>query len=69
MPEPASPCVRNCCLDDHDVCLGCLRSLDEIKAWLSFSEQEKRQVLANCQQRRAALASRRMQAKKLTQGK
>ena len=21
--RPASPCVRNCCLDDRDICLGC----------------------------------------------
>ena len=28
-----SPCVRNCCLDDDDVCFGCARSLDEIKEW------------------------------------
>jgi len=30
---PASPCVRNCCLDGDDVCLGCGRTIDEILAW------------------------------------
>ena len=30
-PDPlASPCVRNCCLDEDNVCMGCGRSLDEI---------------------------------------
>ena len=33
LPGPASPCVRQCCLDDHDECLGCGRTLEEIKAW------------------------------------
>ena len=32
----ASPCVRNCCLDDRDVCLGCHRTLAQI---LRFSRQ------------------------------
>ncbi len=26
-----SPCVRNCCLDDDLICLGCFRSLEESK--------------------------------------
>lgn len=32
-PDPESPCVRNCCLDEADVCLGCGRSLAEILRW------------------------------------
>jgi len=28
-----SPCIRNCCLDDDLTCLGCFRSLEEIKEW------------------------------------
>jgi predicted Fe-S protein YdhL (DUF1289 family) len=56
-----SPCVRNCCLDDTDVCIGCYRTLDEIKAWLSLPDAEKQVVLLLCQQRReAALARRKM---------
>ncbi len=48
----ASPCVRNCCLDDNDVCLGCFRTLDEIKDWQSKTDLEKIAVLALCQSRR-----------------
>ena len=29
----ASPCVRNCCLDKKDVCIGCGRTVDEIIRW------------------------------------
>lgn len=47
-----SPCVRNCCLDDHDVCLGCGRTLDEIRAWTSLSEPQRRQVLEKAELRR-----------------
>jgi hypothetical protein len=47
-----SPCVRNCCLDDNDICIGCNRSLEEILAWHKASEDEKRQILLSCRQRR-----------------
>ena len=47
-----SPCVRNCCLDDDDMCLGCFRYIQEIMSWQSFTEQEKQQVIITCQQRR-----------------
>ena len=43
-----SPCVRNCCLDAGDVCLGCLRSLDEICAWGILDDDGKRAVLERC---------------------
>lgn len=47
-----SPCVRNCCLDDDDICMGCFRTLDEIKGWSSCTDHKKRSVLKNCFQRR-----------------
>src|SRR6185369_13637634 len=37
----ASPCVRNCCLDEGNVCMGCGRSLEEIIAWSTASAAEK----------------------------
>lgn len=48
-----SPCVRNCCLDADDICLGCFRSLGEIVRWASATENEQRTILANAEQRRA----------------
>lgn len=45
MSKTESPCIRNCCLDDNDVCMGCFRTLDEIKVWSSLSDQQKREVL------------------------
>jgi putative protein-disulfide isomerase len=40
-----SPCVRNCCLNNEDICLGCFRSLDEITEWSQTSELEKQAIL------------------------
>ena len=39
--EVASPCVRNCCLDEQDICLGCNRHIDEIMAWRKLGNEEK----------------------------
>lgn len=47
----ASPCVRNCCLDDQDICLGCFRSLVEIMAWGDATDTERRAILASAAER------------------
>ncbi|HFG1574822.1 TPA: DUF1289 domain-containing protein [Vibrio cholerae] len=43
-----SPCVRHCCLDDKDICIGCGRTLDEIYRWSSATNSEKQEILINC---------------------
>ncbi len=48
-----SPCVRDCCLGDDLTCLGCFRSLEEIKEWGLVDEPRRREILHNAAQRRA----------------
>lgn len=48
MLKVESPCINNCCLDDSDICMGCCRTLDEIKSWTSLTEQQKNVVLKLC---------------------
>lgn len=50
--SPPSPCVRNCCLDDKDVCIGCGRTLDEIRDWSGLDEAARREVLTKAERRR-----------------
>ncbi|MFG5860611.1 DUF1289 domain-containing protein [Metapseudomonas sp. CR1201] len=47
-----SPCIRRCCLDDTDVCVGCGRTLAEICEWGGASDQRRREICASAQQRR-----------------
>ena len=49
-----SPCVRNCCLDDELTCLGCFRSLEEIKEWGTASDERRRIILQTAKARREA---------------
>lgn len=46
-----SPCIRNCCLDEDDVCTGCNRTISEIVDWSDASDSGKREILARCQLR------------------
>jgi uncharacterized protein len=47
-----SPCVRDCCLGDDLTCLGCFRTLDEIKEWGLADLQRRRMILQNAKQRK-----------------
>lgn len=40
-----SPCVRTCCLDDNEICIGCGRSLGEITDWNEATPAEKRAIV------------------------
>jgi uncharacterized protein len=56
---PVSPCIRMCCLDDRtDMCMGCFRTLDEIRLWRASDAGERLRILADCQIRRAAHEAR-----------
>lgn len=46
-----SPCVRNCCLDEGDICIGCGRSLDEIRQWTQVDESERQGILDRSRER------------------
>lgn len=48
-----SPCVEICTLDfTKELCVGCLRTLDEIGAWTNCNDDEKRRILANVEERK-----------------
>lgn len=47
-----SPCVRNCCLNEADICVGCFRSLKEISLWSTVSDTTKMDILERVTERR-----------------
>jgi predicted Fe-S protein YdhL (DUF1289 family) len=53
-----SPCLRDCCLGDDLTCLGCFRSLEEIKEWGLVDADRRRVILQNAKQRKAAYQNR-----------
>jgi hypothetical protein len=37
--------MRNCTLDDDDICVGCFRSIDEICAWADAGNAQRWEIL------------------------
>lgn len=52
--SPASPCIDVCRIDpETGLCAGCLRTLDEIARWASYTDEEKRAVNRALEARRS----------------
>ena len=59
-PEPESPCISVCLLDEEDVCAGCYRSADEITDWFMADAEGKREILKRARERREAASTIRL---------
>jgi predicted Fe-S protein YdhL (DUF1289 family) len=56
--EIPSPCVSVCRMDlQRTYCEGCLRSIDEIRAWRGSSDLEKKAIWAQIAERATAMDS------------
>ncbi len=55
----ASPCISVCVMDaGSGVCVGCMRTLDEIAAWGELADLQKRAIWKRLPARRAEAALR-----------
>ncbi|HKW14694.1 MAG TPA: DUF1289 domain-containing protein [Candidatus Krumholzibacteria bacterium] len=51
---PPSPCNLTCIVDrQHNWCIGCLRTLDEIAAWSGMTADEQWKIIDELPARRA----------------
>ena len=58
--EVESPCVKTCVVHPQArLCVGCLRSIDEIAAWSQMSPDDRRAVIAELPGRAPLLKKRR----------
>lgn len=46
-----SPCVKQCTLNEQNVCIGCWRNLEEIKQWAVTNDGIRKKVLSNIKKR------------------
>ncbi len=46
------PCIRQCCLNEEDVCLGCFRTFDDMLQWNKSSSEEKMKMLKMAKERK-----------------
>jgi predicted Fe-S protein YdhL (DUF1289 family) len=58
--EIESPCVKLCQIHPTErLCVGCLRTLEEIGRWSKMTPEERRSVMAELPARAPRLAQRR----------
>ena len=58
--EIASPCVKVCVIQPQSrLCVGCLRTIDEIGSWSTMTADERRAIMAALPDRTALLRQRR----------
>lgn len=55
----ASPCIMVCTVDGASgLCLGCLRTLQEIAAWSRMTEAARAEVMGDLESRKARIDPR-----------
>ncbi len=59
MSDIESPCIRNCCLDENDICMGCFRHINEIMQWSAADKDLKTKILKIAKQRKNIKTQRR----------
>ncbi len=58
--EIDSPCVKLCVVHPEErICIGCLRTIDEIAAWSRLTPEARAEVMADLPLRAPRLARRR----------
>lgn len=58
--EPESPCVKVCTMHPEEgLCIGCLRTRDEIATWGRMTPAERREVMAELPGRAPRIHKRR----------
>lgn len=58
--EIESPCVKLCTVHPVErICIGCLRSIEEITAWSRMTPDTRRQIMAELPSRAPRLQKRR----------
>ena len=58
--EVQSPCVKVCVVHPQErICVGCLRTIDEISAWSRLSHEARDAIMAELPSRAPRLSRRR----------
>ena len=51
-PEVSTPCINICRMDEQNrLCIGCFRTLEELKRWSSMSEDQRLEIMAQLEAR------------------
>ena len=52
----ASPCIGVCSMDDlSGLCMGCFRTIDEIRSWWDLDDSSKQAIIAQASNRESSV--------------
>lgn len=58
--EVESPCIKLCSIHPKErICVGCLRSMEEIGAWSRMTPEVRRDIMAELPARKSRIQKRR----------
>lgn len=66
MADINKPCIKQCCLNEEDICLGCFRSFDDMLRWNKASIEEKKEMLKIAETRKKEHVIKQTSSKKQT---
>lgn len=49
---PPSPCIGVCKIDDEGFCMGCVRTIDEIRNWSIMLPEQRNNALQKIEERK-----------------
>lgn len=64
MADINKPCLRKCCLNEEDICLGCFRSFNDMRLWNKASIEAKLEMLKIAETRKIRHARKQASSKK-----
>jgi predicted Fe-S protein YdhL (DUF1289 family) len=50
-----SQCIRDCTLNEKDICVGCGRSLEDILSWTSYTDEQRDALMLESMKRKEGL--------------
>ena len=53
-PAVPSPCISVCRLDEQKVCTGCGRHVEDIREWRAATDERRREIVRQADQRRTS---------------
>lgn len=64
MADINKPCIKQCCLNEEEICLGCFRTFNDMCLWNKSSIEEKKEMMQRAERRKIENAIRSSPSKK-----
>jgi len=64
MADINKPCIKRCCLNEEEICLGCFRTFNDMLLWNKATIEEKQEMLRIAEKRKKEHADKKASSKK-----